>query len=136
MEQTYEDLIQNLKFENENSEMDIEGTVIKVELKPPLTQIQKLPNERPENSNQEDHIVEIKTENHEHGQNEQVQNALLIEETIVTKLENKEIRSYKCGKSLNSEENPSALKESSTKTSKVKEQNICERIFYLKNFQY
>ena len=33
MEQTYVDLTQTLKCENENSEMDIEGTVIKVELK-------------------------------------------------------------------------------------------------------
>ena len=122
MEQTYDDLTQNLKFENENSEMDIEGTVIKVDLKPPLTEIQKLPNERKENSNQEKHIVEIKNENHEHGQNEQSQDALSLKETLDITLENKEIRSYNCGKSFNSEENPSALKESSTKTSKVKEQ--------------
>ena len=40
MEQTCEDLTQNLKCENENNEMNIEGTVNKIELKPPLTQIQ------------------------------------------------------------------------------------------------
>ena len=56
MEQTYEDLTQNLKCENENSNMDIEGTVIKVEMKSPLTHIQKLPDERQENANQDDHI--------------------------------------------------------------------------------
>ena len=39
MKQAFEDLTQNLKFENGNSIMDIEGTVIKVELKPE-TQIQ------------------------------------------------------------------------------------------------
>ena len=79
MEQTFEDLTQNLRSENEHSKLDIEGTVIKVELKPPLTQTQWLPNERPENLNQEENIVQIKTENHKHGQNEQNQNALLIE---------------------------------------------------------
>ena len=51
MEQTYEKFTQKFKSENQNSEMDIEGTVIKVELKPSLTQIQKLPNERLENAN-------------------------------------------------------------------------------------
>ena len=49
MEQTYEDVTPTLKCENENSEMDIEGTIIKHELKPPLPQIQKLPNGRLEN---------------------------------------------------------------------------------------
>ena len=63
MEQTYEDLTQNLKCENENSEMDIKGTVIKVELKPPLTQIQKLSNKTQENANLDEDYVEIKTEN-------------------------------------------------------------------------
>ena len=82
MEQTYEDLTQNFKFENENSNMDIDGTVIKVELKSPLTKIQKLPNGRQENSNQEKHIVEIKNENHEHGQNEQSQDALSLKEQV------------------------------------------------------
>ena len=91
MEQTYEDLTQEFKCENENSEMDIEGTVIKVELKPSLTQIQKLPNERLENANQEEHNVEIKSENQ--AQNEPRQNALSIEETIDIKLGNEEIRS-------------------------------------------
>ena len=59
MEQTYEDLTQNLKCENENSEMDIEGTVIKVEMKPSLTQIHK-PNVGLENANQKEQSVEIK----------------------------------------------------------------------------
>ena len=63
MEQTYEDITQKLNHKNENSEMDIKGTVIKIELKPQLTQIQKEPNERHENVNQDEHIVEIKTEN-------------------------------------------------------------------------
>ena len=101
MEHSYEDLTQNLKFENENSEMDLKGTVIKVELKSPLTKIRK-PNERHENANQDGHIVEINNENHLHYENEQSQNALVIEEKIELKLENEEIRSYKCGKRLNS----------------------------------
>ena len=54
MAQTYEGFTQNLKFENENSEMDIEGTVIKVELKPLLTQIKKQ-NVGLENANQKEH---------------------------------------------------------------------------------
>ena len=99
MEHSYEDLTQNLKFENENSEMDLKGTVIKVELKSPLTKIRK-PNERLENANQKEHNVEIKSENQ--AQNEPSQNALLIEETIDIKLENEEIRSYICGENLNS----------------------------------
>ena len=82
MEQTYENLTQNC--ENENKEIDIKGTVIKVELKPSMPQIQKLQNERLENANQEEHNVEIKSEN-------QAQNALLIEETIDIKLEMKKL---------------------------------------------
>ena len=104
MEQTYEDLTQNLKCENEKSEMDIEGTVIKVELKSQMAQIQ-MPNVGIENVNQEEHLVEIKTENQANDQNEENRNALLIEETVDTKLENEDIRSYICGKSLNCEEN-------------------------------
>ena len=88
MEHSYEDLTQNLKFENENSEMDLKGTVIKVELKSPLTKIRK-PNERLENANQKEHNVEIKSENHEHGQNEQSQDALSLKETLDITLENK-----------------------------------------------
>ena len=61
MEQTDEGLTSNLKCENENSELDIEGTVIKIELKPPLTQIQKLSNERQENANLEEHDDKIKS---------------------------------------------------------------------------
>ena len=57
--------------------MDIEGTVIKVELKPE-TQIQN-PNVGLENVNQEEHIVEIKTENQANDQNAESQNALAIE---------------------------------------------------------
>ena len=123
MEQTYEDLTQNLKRENENSKMDIGGTVFKIELKPPLTQIQKLPDERLENAIQEEHNVEIKSENQ--AQNELSQNVLLIEETIDIKLENEEIRSYICGKSLNSVENYSTMRESSSKDANLKIQNIC-----------
>ena len=48
---------ETLKSENENYEMDIEGTVIKVELKPQLILIQR-PNETNENENQ-DKICEI-----------------------------------------------------------------------------
>ena len=103
MEQTSEDLTQSLKCENDNREMDIEGTVIKVELKPPLTQIQKLPNERQENSNIDKHTVES-----ENQANDESQNILTIEQTIDLKLENEEIKSYICGKSLNCEENSSA----------------------------
>ena len=124
MEQTYEDLTQNLKCENENSNMDIEGTVIKVEMKSPLTHIHMLPNERKENANLEKHDVEIKNEKLAHHQNEKSQNALLIEKTINIKLE--EFRSYICAKKLNSEKNSSALKRKSPKTAKVTEQNICE----------
>ena len=51
MEETYDSVMINFKCENENSKMDIEGTVIKVELKPALPQIQKLSNERQENAN-------------------------------------------------------------------------------------
>ena len=69
MEQTYEDLTQKSKCENENSNMDIEGTVIKVELKP---QIHK-PNGRPENANQEEDIVQNKYENKANDQNEKSQ---------------------------------------------------------------
>ena len=125
MEQTYEDLTQKLKFENENSEMDIEGTVIKVELKPPLTQIQKLSNERQENANQDKHFVES-TENQANNQNEESQNALWIEETIDLKLGNEEIRSFICGKGLHFEGNSFAMKETFTKKAKVKIQNICD----------
>ena len=124
MEQTYEKFTQKFKSENQNSEMDIEGTVIKVELKPSLTQIQKLPNERLENANQEEHNVEIKSENQ--AQNEPSQNALLIEETIDMKLENEDIRSYICGKSLNCEENSFDDQESSRNKTKIESQNICD----------
>ena len=103
MEQTYGDLTQNLKCENENSEMDIEGNVIKVELKPPLTQIQKLPNERPENLNQEEHNDEIKSENQVHDQNQPNENALMVEETIDINLQIDESRSYIYGDNLNSD---------------------------------
>ena len=105
--------------------MNIEGAVIKVELKPQMTQIEKLSNVELENAKQDEHNVEIKCENQALDQNEEIQTALSIEETKDFKLENKEIRSYKCGKSLNSEENSSAMKERSTKKAKVKEQNIC-----------
>ena len=121
MEQAYEDLTQSLKCENE---IDIEGTVIKIELKPPLPQIKMLLNVGLENAKQDEHNVEIKSENQ--AQNEPRQNSLSIEETIDSKLENEEIRSYICGKSLNSKENPSTMIESSTTKTKVKEQNICE----------
>ena len=57
--------------------MDIEGTVIKVELKPE-TQIQN-PNVGLENVNQEEHIVEIKSQNQANDQNAESQNALAIE---------------------------------------------------------
>ena len=117
MEQTYEDLTQTLKRENEKSKMDIEGTVIKIELKPPLAQIKKVDG-RPENSNQDKHFVEKKSENQAHDQNEQRQNILLIEETIDVKLENEEIRSYICGKKLNSEDN----------IAKEKKQNVCKNL--------
>ena len=57
----------------EINEMNIEGTVIKVELKPPLTQNQKQPKERQDkNVNQEEHIVEIKYENQANEQSENV----------------------------------------------------------------
>ena len=118
MEQTDEGLTSNLKCEKENSELDIEGTVIKIELKPPLTQTQKLPNERLENANQ------IKSENQ--AQNEPSQNALLIEDKIDIKLENEETKSYICGKQLNSNEESSAMKKSSSRKVKVQEKNICE----------
>ena len=62
MEQTYEDLTQKFKCENEGREMDIEGTVIKVELKPPLTQIETLSNVELENAKQDEHNVTIVTE--------------------------------------------------------------------------
>ena len=124
-QQTFKDGTSNLKGENENNEMDIEGTVLKVELKPSLTQIQK-PDGRHENANQEEHIVEIKTENQAHDQNQRRQSALSIEETIDIKLENEEIRLYICGKRLNSKEISSASKERSTKKSNVKVQNICQ----------
>ena len=90
---------QNLKCENENSEMDIEGTVIKVELKPPLPEIEKLLNVGIENAKQDDHNVKIKSGNQ--GQNKQSHNALSIEETIDIKLGNEEIRSYTSRKRLN-----------------------------------
>ena len=70
-----------MKCENENNEMDIEGTVIKVELKPSLTQIQKLPNESHAKAILDEDFVEIKCENHAHDPNEQSQNAFSIEET-------------------------------------------------------
>ena len=131
MEQINKDMMPTIKSENENSKMDIEGTVIKLELKSPLTQIQKLPNGRLEDANQDKHIVEIKHEN------EESQNARSIEETIDIKLENEDIRSYICGKSLNSEENSFAMKESFKKTTKVKEQNsckICKKSFARKSY--
>ena len=62
MEETFEDLKRNLKCVNENNEMNIDGTVIKVEQKPPLTPIPKA-NVELENANLEEHDVEIKTEN-------------------------------------------------------------------------
>ena len=77
MEQTYEDLIQNLKCENENSKMDIEGIVIKVELIPSLIQNQK-PKGRPENENQ--------NKNFDKDHYAQSRNSLLIEETTNIKL--------------------------------------------------
>ena len=86
-EQIFKDRTPNLKCENEKSKLDIEG--IKVELKPPLTQI---------------HM--IKYENQANDEKEQSQNALSI-----------------CG---NIKENSFALNESSTKTAKIEEQNICE----------
>ena len=123
MEQTCEDLTQNLKCENENSEMDIEGNVIKVELKPALSQIQKLPNKRQENANIDKHAVESESDNQA---NDESQNTLSIEQTMDLKLENEEIKSYICGKQSNSKENSPALKRKSTKKAKVTEQNICE----------
>ena len=120
MEQTFKDLTPNLELENESNELDIEGTVLKVELKPSLTQIQK-PNARNANANQSEFLDEMKYENQANDQN-----ALLIEEMIDGKLENKEIRSYICGKNVHSEENSSILKESSTKKAKARLQNICE----------
>ena len=69
------DVTPTLKCKNEISAFNIKGTVIKFELKPPLTHIPK------PNANQDEHIVEIKNENHAHDQNEQNQNALLFEET-------------------------------------------------------
>ena len=41
MEQTNEDLTPTIKCENEAIEMDIEGSIINVELKPQLSQIQR-----------------------------------------------------------------------------------------------
>ena len=64
MELRPEDL--TLKCENENNEMDIEGTVLKVELKSQLTQIQK-PNERHQNANIDQYFVEIRHENQGHN---------------------------------------------------------------------
>ena len=80
MEQTYEDLTQNLKCENEISEMDIEGNVIQVELKLLMTQIQ-MPNVGLENANEKEHSVEIKHEN-QTDDHEQNRIALTIEEAI------------------------------------------------------
>ena len=100
MEHTYEDLTQKFKCENEGREMDIEGNVIKVELKPPLTQIQKLPNVKLENAKQVEHNVEIKSESQ--AQNEDNQNALSKTE---------EAKNIKLGgKQLNSKEESSAMK--------------------------
>ena len=96
MEQTYEDLSQSLKCENE---IDIEGTAIKIELKPPLPKIEKLLNVGIENTKQDEYNVIIKSENQ--GQNKQSHNALSIEETIDIKLGNEEIRSYTSRKRLN-----------------------------------
>ena len=80
-EQTFQDVAQNLKCENENSKMDIEGTVIKVELKPPLTQIHK-PNVGLENTNnKKEQSVEIKHEN-QTDDHEQNRIALTIREAI------------------------------------------------------
>ena len=80
MEHTYEDLTQNLKSENENREMQIEGTFNKVELKPPLTQIHK-PNVGLENTNKKGQSVEIKHEN-QTDDHEQNRIALTIREAI------------------------------------------------------
>ena len=72
MKQALEDLTQNLKCENENSEMDINGTVIKVELKSQFSQIQK-PSARHESEipNQDKSIVEIKYENKDQNEKSQ-----------------------------------------------------------------
>ena len=118
MKQTYEDLTQNLKHENEYTKMDIEGNVMRVELKPPLMIQIHMPNGRHENANNDEPLVDIKTEN-QSGQNP---NALLIEETIDIniKVENEEITF-------------SAKRESSTKKANVKKPSVkFARIFYNK----
>ena len=117
---TFKKLTPNLNCKSENNEMDIDidGTVIKFELKSPLTQHQML-NMRNENQR------EVSDDNKYKNQASD-QNVLLIEETIDTKLGNEEIRSYICRKILNSEEHSSALKGSYTEKAQVKEQLICE----------
>ena len=106
MKQALEDLTQNLQFENGNSIIDIEEPVIKVGLKPALTENQKMSNGRHGNATQEEYIVEIKTENTELDQNQQTQN-------------NEE-------KQSNSKENSPTLKERSTKKANIEKKNICE----------
>ena len=107
MKQTYEDLTQNLK--HEYTKMDIGGNIMRVELKPPLMIQIHMPNGRHENANNDEPLVEIKTEN-QSGQNP---NALSIEETIDIKVENEKI-TY------------SAKRESFTKKANVKKHTICE----------
>ena len=80
MEQNNKDMMPTIKSENENSKMDIEGTVIKLELKPPLTQIHK-PNVGLENTNKKGQSVEIKHEN-QTDDHEQNRIALTIREAI------------------------------------------------------
>ena len=94
--------------------MDTEG--VKVELKPPLTQIQRLSNARNENANQSEFLDDIK---HENIANDESQNDFSIEE-------NGEIGLDICGKQSNSKENYHALKDRSTKKAKIENHNICE----------
>ena len=105
MENIDKDLTQNLKCENEKSKMDIEDTIIKVELKSQLTQIQK-PNKSFENN------VEINYENQQ--MNKDNQNAFSIEKTDI-RLASEKNRSYIHGKNLNSKENSSAMNQKSVK---------------------
>ena len=127
MGQTNEDLMQTLKHKNE---IDIVGIANKVEVKP---QIQK-PNGKPENANQDE--VEIKNENQARDQNQQNKNALLIEETIGTMLENVVITSYICGEDLNSGKNSTAQKRKSLKNDKVDNQNNSEKAVHKKIKSY
>ena len=64
MELTHED--QTLKSENVNNEVEIKGTVIKVELESQLAQFKK-PNEIHQNAYQEEYLVKVKHENHVHN---------------------------------------------------------------------